>query len=147
MKAAQDSAAGSLQTGERSPRDGLLQIGAMARRSGLSLRTLRHYDTIGLLPPSGRTGGGYRVYTDEDLRRLLTIKRMKSLDYSTAEMGQLLRLLDVAEGEGPAETRRAARTELERMLEDARGRREKLAADLERADEFLRVFRERLTRP
>lgn len=131
------------------PQDGpapeeLLQIGAMAERSGLSLRTLRHYDALGLLPPSGRTEGGYRVYTPEDLRRLMTIKRMKALDYSTAQMGELLRLLDVAEGTGPEQARREAREQLEALLADARARRERLAEQVRRADEFLRVLESRL---
>ncbi|PLC13615.1 MerR family transcriptional regulator [Kocuria flava] len=116
----------------------------MAERSGLSLRTLRHYDALGLLPPSGRTEGGYRVYTPEDLRRLMTIKRMKALDCSTAQMGELLRLLDVAEGTGPEQARREAREQLEALLADARARRERLAEQVRRADEFLRVLESRL---
>ena len=121
-----------------------MHIGEVAERSGLSSRTLRHYEQIGLLVPSERTGGGFRVYSDEDMRRLMTIRRMKALSYSTAEMGRLLELLDIAEGDGPEAERRQARAELDAMQADAQARRVKLARDLERADEFLGILAERL---
>ena len=44
-----------------------MHIGELADRAGMSLRTIRHYDEVGLLVPSGRTTGGFRVYTAEDL--------------------------------------------------------------------------------
>ncbi|MBB4736129.1 DNA-binding transcriptional MerR regulator [Micrococcus cohnii] len=121
-----------------------MHIGEVAERSGLSSRTLRHYEQIGLLVPSERTDGGFRVYSDEDMRRLMTIRRMKALSYSTAEMGRLLELLDIAEGDGPEAERRQARAELDAMQADAQARRAKLARDLERADEFLGILAERL---
>jgi len=43
-----------------------LTVGALAGRSGLTVRTLHHYDEIGLLSPSGRSRSGYRLYSDED---------------------------------------------------------------------------------
>lgn len=121
-----------------------MHIGEMAEKSGLSSRTLRHYEAIGLLPPTGRSEGGYRVYTDEDLRRLMTIRRMKALDYSTTEMGRLLELLDIAEGDAPEPERADARAELDALREDAQARREKLARQVERADEFLGILDRRL---
>lgn len=121
-----------------------MHIGEFAERTGLSSRTLRHYEDIGLIPPTGRTEGGFRDYTDQDLRRMMTIRRMKALGYSTAEMGELLALLDVLEGETAPQERAAARAELEATLEDARARREKLARQVERADEFLGILHDRL---
>ena len=121
-----------------------MHIGEVAERSGLSSRTLRHYEQIGLLVPSERTDGGFRVYSDEDMRRLMTIRRMKALSYSTSEMGRLLELLDIAEGDGLEAERRQARAELDAMQADAQARRAKLARDLERADEFLGILAERL---
>lgn len=50
-----------------------LKIGEVARRTGLTARTLRYYEEIGLLPPTGRLGGGHRVYTGDDLARLYRI--------------------------------------------------------------------------
>lgn len=121
-----------------------MHIGEMAEKSGLSSRTLRHYESIGLIPPTGRSDGGFRVYTGEDLRRLMTIRRMKALDYSTAEMGRLLELLDIVEGGAPKAERADARTELDAMRADARARREKLVRQVERADEFLGILDDRL---
>ena len=122
-----------------------VHIGEMAEKSGLSSRTLRHYEEIGLIPPTGRTEGGFRIYTDEDFRRLMTIRRMKALNYSTAEMGRLLSLLDVLEGDAPEGERDEARSKLFALLEDANAKREKLARQVERADEFLGILRARLT--
>lgn len=121
-----------------------MYIGEFAERTGLSSRTLRHYESIGLIPPTGRTDGGFRLYTDEDLRRLMTIRRMKALGYSTAEMGELLELLDVLEIEAPPTERQQARAALESRLLDARERRERLAVQMERADEFLGILEDRL---
>jgi MerR family transcriptional regulator, thiopeptide resistance regulator len=49
------------------------QVKDVARLTGVSIRTLHHYDAIGLLVPGGRTAGGYRLYTDADLLRLQQI--------------------------------------------------------------------------
>lgn len=121
-----------------------MHIGEMAEKSGLSSRTLRHYEDIGLIPATGRTEGGFRVYTDEDFRRLMTIRRMKALNYSTAEMGELLSHLDVLDGDAPEGMRDVAREHLLALLEDAESKREKLAKQVERADEFLGILRARL---
>ena len=48
-------------------------IGAVARLAGISIRTLHHYDEIGLLAPGGRSEAGYRLYEDTDLERLQQI--------------------------------------------------------------------------
>lgn len=69
----------------------------------------------------------------------------KALGYSTREMGELLELLDIFEGQVPEEERESARARLLATLEDAQLRREKLARQVERADEFLGILRERLS--
>ncbi|MEX0790718.1 MAG: MerR family transcriptional regulator, partial [Actinomycetota bacterium] len=66
------------------------QIGEAAESVGLSLRTIRHYEEIGLVPPSGRTSGGFRLYTEEDIERLRLVKHMKPLDFSLEEMRDLV---------------------------------------------------------
>mgnify|MGYP002721568520 CR=1 FL=1 len=121
-----------------------MHIGEMAEKSGMSSRTLRHYEEIGLIPATGRTEGGFRVYTDEDFRRLMTIRRMKALNYSTTEMGELLSQLDVLEGDTPEGEQKKAREQLMALLDDAIAKREKLATQVERADEFLGILRSRL---
>jgi MerR family transcriptional regulator, thiopeptide resistance regulator len=54
-----------------------LAIGALAKRAGLTVRTLHHYDAIGLLSPSGRSGGGYRLYAKADVMRLHQILALR----------------------------------------------------------------------
>lgn len=70
--------------------DQWLRIGEVAARTGLSQRTLRHYDSLGLLIPSGRSLGDYRLYSPEDLSRLLAIQHLKSLGLSLHEVGSAL---------------------------------------------------------
>ena len=48
------------------------KVGTVAKLAGVSVRTLHHYDELGLLEPSGRSESGYRLYTDPDLERLQT---------------------------------------------------------------------------
>ena len=56
-----------------------LRVGKAARLARVSVRTLHHYDRIGLLPPSGRTAAGCRLYTEADLERLQTVLLYKEL--------------------------------------------------------------------
>lgn len=72
----------------------LLQIGEVAERVGLSLRTVRYYEEVGLVRPSARTEGGFRLYAEEHVRRLLLVKQMKALGLSLDEMRELLDLLE-----------------------------------------------------
>ena len=65
-------------------------IGEVAQRSGISARMLRHYDRTGVVSPSGRTPGGYRYYTDEELRRLFYAEALRSLGLSLKEVAAVL---------------------------------------------------------
>ncbi|BCJ58952.1 MerR family transcriptional regulator [Micromonospora endophytica] len=65
-------------------------IGDVARRSGVSARMLRHYESLGLVRPSGRTRAGYREYTSEDIRRIFHIESLRSLGLSLREVGRAL---------------------------------------------------------
>lgn len=65
-------------------------IGEVAQLSGLSTRMLRHYDRMGVVSPSGRTPGGYRHYTDDDLRRLFHAEALRSLGLSLARTAAIL---------------------------------------------------------
>ncbi len=67
-----------------------LQIGQVAERTELSLKAIRHYDDVGLVQPSARSAEGFRLYTATDIDRLMVIRRMKPLDFTLAEMKQLL---------------------------------------------------------
>lgn len=111
-----------------------MHIGELAERTGLSLRTLRHYDDIGLLTPSGRTDGGFRLYTADDESRLLLIRRMKPLGYSLDAMGELL---DVITGLGNAPEDHQLRLRLAEIKAEALERRDKLRSQLAAAEEFV----------
>jgi len=78
---------------QASARAGLLQIGQVAQRTGLSLRTIRFYEEHGLVRPTSRSDGGFRLYSEDDVARLGVIKRMKPLGFTLEEMHELLTLL------------------------------------------------------
>ncbi|MBF6235908.1 HEAT repeat domain-containing protein [Nocardia otitidiscaviarum] len=65
-------------------------IGEVARRLGVSARMLRHYDSLGLVRPTGRTLGGYREYAAADIRRLFLVEGLRSLGLSLREIGRAL---------------------------------------------------------
>ena len=72
----------------------MYQIGEVAERVNLSLRTVRYYEEAGLLMPVGRTVGGFRLYAEDAIDRLLLIKKMKPLGFTLEEMRSLLALRD-----------------------------------------------------
>jgi DNA-binding transcriptional MerR regulator len=111
--------------------DQLHQIGAVADRVGLSLRTIRHYEDVALVIPSGRSAGGFRLYTDADIDRLGQVKAMKPLGFSLEETARILELQVIIDGgaaadddlqqmESFAERAEAQCRQLSRQLADAR---------------------------
>lgn len=130
-----------------------MQIGEIAQRTELSLRTLRHYDEVGLLRPSGRSEGGFRLYTEEDLAKLLVIRRMKPLGFTLEEMVQVMRHIEVLRSaqDGPqgsevtgSEDATEAREHLGATLNEAYARRDKLRNQLGMADEFIGLLSSQL---
>lgn len=73
-----------------SRQDGTWRIGELARETGLTVRTLHHYDQLGLMSPLARTEGGHRCYTSRDIRRLHRIVALRSLGISLEQIGTLL---------------------------------------------------------
>ncbi|SOC87592.1 DNA-binding transcriptional regulator, MerR family [Curtobacterium sp. 314Chir4.1] len=113
-----------------------MHIGELAERAEMSLRTIRHYDEVGLLVPSGRTSGGFRVYTEQDLERLLVIRRMKPLGFTLDEMAELLRVVDGLAAQDPDDAPALA-ARLDEFLVDARARHAKLVERAGMAEEFI----------
>lgn len=66
--------------------DTALKVGALAKRTGLTVRTLHHYDEIGLLSPSSRTPSGHRLYGEDDVSRLQQIASLKHLGLPLEEI-------------------------------------------------------------
>jgi len=68
----------------------LLKVGELAKRTGLTVRTLHHYDAIGLLKPSARSEADYRLYNQADVGRLHAIQALRHLGLSLADIGDML---------------------------------------------------------
>jgi len=114
-----------------------LQIGEVADRVGLSLRTVRYYEEMGLLVPADRTEGGFRLYTDEHVERLRLIKQMKPLGFTVQEIRDLLDARDTLAGDpGEDADLKAAQTRLSEFARAAALRCDELRAQLERAEAF-----------
>jgi len=67
-----------------------LKVGDLARRTGLTVRTLHHYDDIGLLKPSLHTEAGYRLYTAGDIARLQQVLSLRQIGFSLDEIRECL---------------------------------------------------------
>ncbi|MEU9865200.1 MerR family transcriptional regulator [Streptomyces sp. NPDC047971] len=124
-----------------------MQIGEVAARTELSLRTIRHYEESGLVVPSARSQGGFRLYTESDVSRLMVIRRMKPLGFTLDQMRDLLDATDRLDAEGP----RLGAEEREELLERVRGYQrsaaeqvERLRVQLARAEDFEGTLRARL---
>jgi DNA-binding transcriptional MerR regulator len=111
-----------------------LSIGDLARLTGTNVRTIRYYETVGLLPQPPRTAGNQRVYAEPHRRRLAFIRHARDMGFSMEAVRDLLRLAEagpeapcadadaIARQQLAAVTSRIARlqslkAELERMLE------------------------------
>jgi MerR family transcriptional regulator, thiopeptide resistance regulator len=68
----------------------LLKVGELAKKSGLTVRTLHHYDAIGLLTPSARADNGYRLYNRDDVARLHRIQALRGFGLTLADIGAYL---------------------------------------------------------
>ncbi|MFH9012725.1 MerR family transcriptional regulator [Streptomyces sp. NPDC017943] len=123
-----------------------MQIGEVAARTELSLRTIRHYEETGLVIPSARSQGGFRLYTEADVARLMVIRRMKPLGFTLDEMRALLEAtdrLDSGEELGP-QARGELLDRLRGYEQAARRRVEDLRVQLSRAEDFAATLAERL---
>jgi DNA-binding transcriptional MerR regulator len=119
------------------------QIGEVAEAVGLSLRTIRHYEEVGLAPPSARSPGGFRLYTDGDIERLRLIKQMKPLDFSLEEMRQLLEARQrLLHGRLGTKEQQRLRTQLTEFADLAEHRIAKLRARLEDAEHLAEMLRD-----
>jgi MerR family transcriptional regulator, repressor of the yfmOP operon len=138
----------------------LLRIHEVAALLGLTTRTIRYYEELGLLEPAGRSGGDYRQYDSDDVERLRFIKGLRDdAGFSLAEIGQLLEdeaarvrnrerfhasddpserraiaLDSIARVDRQIETLRAKITRMRTMITAARVRREKLASRIDSID-------------
>ncbi|MBW5249348.1 MerR family transcriptional regulator [Streptomyces sp. P01-B04] len=123
-----------------------MQIGEVAARTELSLRTIRHYEETGLVLPSARSQGGFRLYTEADVARLMVIRRMKPLGFSLDEMRDLLEAterLDSGDALDAAE-RDDLLYRVRTYERSASEQVDKLRVQLSRAEDFAATLRTRL---
>ena len=119
----------------------LLRIQEVAEETGLTPRTIRYYEEIGLLAPAARSEGAYRLYDAEDLERLRFIRGLRDdAGFSLAEIGQLLE--DEAARARNRATYRATKDTAERtaILEDAIARVDRQVTSLRRKIERLEAM-------
>ena len=98
---------------------GLHNIGQAAALTGVSAKMIRHYESIGLTRPSGRTFANYRLYNDADVHRLRFIKRSRSLGFSIKQIESLLALWDNPH-RASAEVKQLARSHAAELAEKIR---------------------------
>ncbi|MDR6980955.1 DNA-binding transcriptional MerR regulator [Streptomyces sp. 3330] len=125
-----------------------MQIGEVAARTELSLRTIRHYEETGLVVPSARSQGGFRLYTEADVARLMVIRRMKPLGFTLDQMRDLLEAtdrLDAGTRLDPDE-REALLDRVRTYQQAAAEQVEKLRIQLARAEDFAATLGARLER-
>ncbi len=125
---------------------GLMQIGAVAELTGLSLRTIRYYEEVGLVVPSARSQGGFRLYSASDVERLQVIMHMKPLDFTLDDMRDLLRLLEELDGNNDERQIAGFLERLAMFRAAADARVAHLREQLEVAESFAGQLRRELTR-
>ncbi len=133
----------------------LLKVGELARRTGLTVRTLHHYDDVGLLPPSRRTEAGYRLYDRSGVERLTRILLLRRLGLSLDEIRSslddprlsLARTLEIQIGRLREEIEGSTRLlrRLEALVDRARGAEGAPAEDLMETLEILTMYEKHFT--
>ncbi|MFE5485125.1 MerR family transcriptional regulator [Streptomyces sp. NPDC056527] len=128
-----------------------MQIGEVAARTELSLRSIRQYEDTGLVVPSASSPGGFPLYTEADVDRLMVIGRMKPLGFTIDETRDLLTAVDRlaadhpgTDGELPPDERTAVVARVRRYERAATERVTELRAELTRAEDFAGSLRARL---
>lgn len=123
-----------------------MQIGEVAARTELSLRTIRHYEETGLVIPSARSQGGFRLYTETDVARLMVIRRMKPLGFTLEQMRDLLDATDRLDSDDALDdAQREDLLERLRTYQQAAAEQvEKLRNQLARAEDFAATLSVRL---
>ncbi|TYR64822.1 MerR family transcriptional regulator [Streptomyces parvus] len=125
-----------------------MQIGEVAARTELSLRTIRHYEESGLVVPSARSRGGFRLYTETDVARLMVIRRMKPLGFTLDQMRDLLDATDRLDADAAldADERETLLKRVRAYQQEAAEQVENLRVQLSRAEDFEGTLRARLER-
>jgi len=125
-----------------------MQIGEVGARTELPLRTIRHYETTGLVTPSACSPGGFRLYTRADVARLKAIRRMQPLDFTLDQMRELLNITDRLDSDEDmtAYERQSLLKRVRAYEQSAAWQVERLRTQLTQAEEFTQTLRKRLNK-
>jgi DNA-binding transcriptional MerR regulator len=107
-----------------------LKVGELAERAGLTVRTLHHYDEIGLLAPARRTSAGHRLYGEEQVVRLQQIVALRGLGFSLEDAARMLERPDLS----PARVLRLRMERLEDQIDEQERLRQRLRAMVRRLE-------------
>jgi DNA-binding transcriptional MerR regulator len=118
----------------------IVLIGEFAERTGLSQRTVRHYDEIEVLQASGRSDSGYRFYAPADIDRARVIRSLRALSYTHAEIKVVLATLDLVDSD-PDASIASVRRDLTALLADMARREQVLSEQVRVATEFVDLLR------
>lgn len=117
------------------------QIGEVARRVGLSIRTIRHWEEVGLVTPTARSAGGFRLYSEDDVARIRLLRFMKPLDLRLEEMRELMEIREVLAGSTDDESDRVQALVWPKSSASTLNRAEQLAVFVDRAERRLEKLR------
>ena len=119
----------------------LSRVGAVAERLGVSPRTIKYYEELGLVQPEARSPGGFRLYGEEEVERLERILRMKGIGYSLATIGELLAVRDAAQEADKATVLREVTGRLKERERESTARIQRMQDDLKRAEALREELR------
>src|SRR5919202_3727803 len=119
----------------------LARVGEVAERLGVSPRTLKYYEELVLVEPETRSPGGFRLYGEEDVRRLERILRMKGMGYSLAAIRELLAVRDAAQEADKATVLRTAAERLKDREREVATRIRQMREDLKQAEALREELR------
>lgn len=108
-------------TSTEKPQPALLKIGDVAKKTGITLRTLRYYEELELIEPDNRSKGNFRLYGPSVIQRVQFITSLKKLDFSLEEIREIL---------GPANSIKNDRDVVERTRQALLVKKEKITAKL-----------------
>jgi DNA-binding transcriptional MerR regulator len=115
-----------------------MRIGEVAERSGVSAKTLRYYEEIGLVSPAARTDAGYRLYDDDVMDRIAFIRASRALGLSLGEIRSVVALRD--RGETPCghvlDLLRARADDISKRIRELRLLKDELERLVERAEQL-----------
>jgi DNA-binding transcriptional MerR regulator len=119
----------------------LSRVGEVAERLGVSPRTIKYYEELGLVQPESRSSGGFRLYGEEEVRRLERILRMKGIGYSLATIRELLAVRDAAQEADKVTVLREVAGRLKDREQEATAHIRRMQDDLKRAEALREELR------